>query len=240
MASRCPPSSRHQRIEALWGPDMDRSLLRAYLVELLGTFAVVFFGAGVVCVNYVTTPSGQQPATANLLGMQPGLVGIALAHGLILAVVLAVTVPVTGGYLNPAVSLMLWVFNRLSSRRAAWLVGAQFLGSVLAALCVRYTFGELVLRDARMGTPHLNPAVFHPESPSIPRGALVTGTGMEFVLTFFLVFAIFGLMMEGARPRLAGLGAGLAWTAGILVGFPLTGAATNPARWFGPALLETT
>ena len=96
---------------------MDRSLLRAYLVELLGTFAVVFFGAGVVCVNYVTTPSGQQPATANLLGMQPGLVGIALAHGLILAVVLAVTVPVTGGYLNPAVSLMLWVFNRLSSRR---------------------------------------------------------------------------------------------------------------------------
>src|SRR5437588_12627241 len=111
MASRCPPSSRHQRIEALWGPDMDRSLLRAYVVELIGTFAVVFFGAGVVCVNYVTTPMGQQPATANLLGMQPGLAGIALAQGLVLAVALSVTVPVAGGYLNPARARMSWVFT---------------------------------------------------------------------------------------------------------------------------------
>jgi len=219
---------------------MERSLLRAYVVELIGTFALVFFGAGVVCVNTMTTPSGQQPGTAGLLSLQPGLVGIALAQGLILTVMLSATVPVSGGYLNPAVALMLWVFNRLDSRRGAWLIGAQLLGSVLAALCVSYTFGGPVLRDARLGTPHLNPAVFHPDSPAIPRGALVTGTGIEFVLTFFLVYAIFGIILDGPRPRLAGLGAGLAWTAGILVGFPLTGAATNPARWFGPALLELT
>jgi glycerol uptake facilitator-like aquaporin len=150
-------------------------------------------------------------------------------------------VPVSGGYLNPAVALMLWVFNRLDSRRVSWLIGAQFLGSVLAALCLSYTFAGPVLRDARLGAPHLNPAVLHPESPGvIPRAALVTGTGIEFVLTFFLAFAIFGVILEGPRPRLAALGAGFAWTAGIFVGFPLTGAATNPARWFGPALLELT
>jgi glycerol uptake facilitator-like aquaporin len=219
---------------------MDRSLLRAYVVELIGSFALVFFGAGVVCVNAMTTPSGQAPGATALLSVQPGLVGIALAQGLILAVALSVTVPVSGGYLNPAISLMLWVFNRLDSARASWLIGAQLLGSVLGAWCVRSTFGTAILRDARLGTPHLNPLVFHPESPVIPRGALVTGTGIEVVLTFFVVVAIFGVMIDGPRPRLAGLGAGLAWTAGILLGFPLTGGATNPARWFGPALLELT
>jgi aquaporin Z len=217
---------------------MDRSLLRVYIVELIGTFALVFFGAGVVCVNYMTTPAGQHAAP--LLNFQPGLVGIALAQGLVLAVVLSATVPVSGGYLNPAVALMLWVFNRLDSTRASWLIGAQLLGSVLAALCVSYTFDTQILLAARLGTPHLNPEVFHRDSAVIPPGALLTGTGIEIVLTFFLVFAIFGLVLDGPRPRLAGLGAGLAWTAGILVGFPLTGAATNPARWFGPALLELT
>jgi aquaporin TIP len=219
---------------------MDRTLLRAYVVELIGTFALVFFGAAVVCVNYMTTPSGQQPGSATLLAFQPGLVGIALAQGLILAVVLSITVPVSGGYLNPAVALMLWVFNRLDSRRASWLIGAQILGSVLAALCVGYTFAAPVLQDARLGTPHLNPAVFLRDAPVLARGALMTGTGMELVLTFFVVFAIFGVTLDGSRQRLAGLGAGMAWTAALLVGFPLTGAATNPARWFGPALLELT
>jgi glycerol uptake facilitator-like aquaporin len=213
---------------------MQRSLVRAYIIELIGAFTLVYFGAGVVCVNYLTTPAGQQPGMANLLGLQPGLVGIALAQGLLLAVLLAVTVPLSGGYLNPAIAIMLWVFNRLDSARASWLIGAQLLGSALAALCLSYTFAGSVLREARLGTPHLNPVVFHPDARTIPRGALATGTGIEFALTFFLVFAMFGLCLEGPRPRLA------ARTAGILFALPLTGAATNPARWFGPALIEST
>ena len=120
---------------------MDRNLLRAYLVELLGAFALVYFGAGVVCVDYLTTPAepergsvaakapAPQTGAAPLLQHQPGLVGIALAQGLILAVVLSVTVPVSGGYLNPAVTLTLWVFNRLDHVRTAWFIGAQLLAS---------------------------------------------------------------------------------------------------------------
>src|SRR5262249_59797554 len=80
---------------------MDNNLRRAYLIELIGTFAVVYISAGVVCVNHLTTPSGQESGTSSLAGHQPGLVGIALAHGLILAAALAVTVPLSGGYLNP-------------------------------------------------------------------------------------------------------------------------------------------
>jgi aquaporin TIP len=219
---------------------MQRSLVRAYLIELIGAFLLVYLGAGVVCVNYLTTPTGQQPGTATLLGFQPGLVGIALTQGLVLAGLLAVTLPVSGGCLNPAIAIMLWVFNRLDGVRASWLIGAQLLGSVLAALCLGYTFAGSVLTDARLGAPHLNPVVFHPDSPAVPRGALATGTGIELALTFLLVLVMYGICLEGPRPRLAALGAGGAWTASLLFGFPLTGAATNPARWFGPAFLELT
>jgi glycerol uptake facilitator-like aquaporin len=213
---------------------MDNDLRRAYLIELLGTFALVYISAGVVCVNHMTAPTGQEPGTASLFGHQPGLVGIALAQGLILAATLAVTVPLSGGYLNPAVALMLWVFNRLDSRRTAWLIGAQLVGAGLAGVCLRQTFTETVLRAARVGTPHLNPLVY----PDLIFGAVVAGTGVELVLTFFLVFAIFGSEPDGSRPDRAGLLAGLTLTACVLFGFALTGAATNPARWLGTALAE--
>jgi aquaporin Z len=217
---------------------MDRSILRAYVVELLGTFGLVFFAAGVVCVHWMTTPLDQQPNTSTLLGLQPGLVGIALTQGLILAVLLSVTVPVSGGYLNPAVALLLWLSKRLETRLAPWLIGAQLLGSVLAALCLNYLFAPVVLRDARLGTPHLNTAVFPAPEGVLPSGALATGILVELVLTFFVVLAMFGIRGEALRPGLWGVAPGLAWTAAVFVGFPLTGAATNPARWFGPALLE--
>jgi aquaporin TIP len=213
---------------------MERSLLRAYLVELVGTFILVTFAAGSVCVNHMTTPLGQQPGTASLNGHQPGLVGMALAQGMIIAVLLAATLPVAGGYLNPAITIMLWVFNRLDTIKAVWFLGAQFLGAVLAGLCIKSCFDPEVLRAARMGTPHLNLLVY----PTIHRGALMAGTGIELILTFSLVLAIFSVNVDGLRLRLAGLGAGAAVIAGVLLGFPLTGAAMNPARWFGTVLWE--
>ena len=236
---------------------MNKPLVRAYVIEMLGTFALVFFAAGVVCVNQLTIPEGQEPGKTALFDHQPGLTGIALAQGFALAVALALTLPVSGGYLNPAITIMLWVFNRMPSVRAAWLIGAQLLGAVLAGAVIRFTFDDKVLESARMGTPHLSPLVY-PIQGHWP--SLLSGAAIEFILTFFLVFAIFGSIRskaqwqqleEGAVPddevasqfrsldaRLAALLAGLALAAGAFVAFPLTGAAANPARWFGPAFWE--
>jgi glycerol uptake facilitator-like aquaporin len=213
---------------------MDKDLRRAYFIELIGTFMLVYVSAGVVCVNHMTCPSGQEPGTASMLGHQPGLVGVALAQGLILAAALAVTAPLSGGFLNPAITLVLWVFNRLSSARMAWLIGAQAVGAVLAGFCLSKTFAEPVLRDARVGTPHLNPLVY----PDLTLAALAGGSAVEVALTFFLVLAIFGTWREGSVPERAGLTAGLTFTACVLFGFALTGASTNPARWLGTALWE--
>jgi len=213
---------------------MEKKFSRIYIVELLGSFALVYFAAGAVLVNYLST-GGQDPASPTQLNaQQPGVVGVALAQGLIFAVMLTLTVPVTGGYLNPALSIMLWVFNRLETTRMCWLVGAQLLGGVLAGWCLRATFSLGVLQAASFGTPHLNLLAYG----NILRDSLLAGTGIEFILTFFLVFAIFGLARERGKAALAGLAAGLVLTAGVIMAYSLTGGSTNPARWFGTVFWE--
>jgi MIP family channel proteins len=203
--------------------------------ELLGTFAVVYFGAGAVCVNVLTTAANQSPAAAGVTALQPGLVGVALAQGLIYAAALAVTVRLSGGFLNPAVTLMLWVFNRLDNKRTGYFLLAQLAGAILAGACLRFTFADEVLRSSRIGTPHLNiPLAF----PELTTAAILAGTAAEMVLTFFLVFAIFGAPAEGRDASVGALPAGLVLVAGAVVLGPLTGAAANPARWLGTVLWE--
>jgi aquaporin Z len=206
---------------------MDKNLMRGYAAELIGSFALVFVGAGAVCVNSMTATSE----------MRPGLIGIALAQGLIFAVGLSVTLHISGGYLNPAVTLMFWSFNRIDTARMAWYVAAQLVGAALAGLCLYQMFTDAVLRASHLGTPHVNLAAFGSEN-NPTWDVVLTGTGIEIALTFFVVLAIFGTILDPRGQRTSGLAVGLTWSAVILVGFPLTGAATNPARWFGTVIWE--
>src|SRR5579862_250406 len=211
---------------------MDTTIRRGMAAELLGTFAVVYFSAGAVCVNFLTA-TGTTPSP--LHAQQPGLIGVALAQGLTLAAALAVTVKVSGGFLNPAITLMLWVFNRLDNRRTVLFLFAQLAGAVIAGACLRFTFADTVLHEARMGTPHLNPLTFGSIRAA---GAIVAGTTVELLLTFFLVFAIFGATWGSVDPERAALPAGLMLVAGTVVAGPITGTCTNPARWFGTVIWE--
>lgn len=216
---------------------MDKNL-RAYMAELLGTFALVFVGAAAVCTNQLALQLGRP---------NPGLVGIALAEGLALAAALAVTLPLSGGFLNPAITLMLWVFKRFDGGKTAGLIFVQLLGAALAGGLVRLVFygNELTLTAAHLGTPHVYSRF---EGTGFPPAAALTGVATELALTFVLTVVIFGTLIDSRAPRLLGplgrwlapLWAGLALAALILAGFSLTGAATNPARWFGTVLWETT
>jgi aquaporin TIP len=210
---------------------MDTKLLRIVVIELVGAFGLVLFSAGLVCINQTTMPAGET-GTSPLTLHQPGLFGIAIGQGLILAALLALTAPITGGYLNPAITLMLWVFNRIETPRAVWLIAVQFLGGVLAAGCLYFIFDIALLKEAHFGAPHINPLAY----PKTGQVTQFTGAALELLLTFFLVFAIFG--MTGGEALKLGIVAGMIVTVCTLFGFPLTGAALNPARWLGPTLLE--
>ncbi len=189
---------------------------RAALAEFVATLALVFIGAGSVVV---AGPSGS------------GLVGVALAHGIVLAVMVSVTAHISGGLVNPAVTVALWVTGKLGTARALVLVLSQLAGAVVGAALLRWALPADLWRPASLGTPLLAPGV------SVGAGIL-----MEAVLTFFLVFAVFGTAVDERGPlaRTAGLTIGLVLTFDILAGGPLTGASMNPARTFGPGLVSGT
>jgi aquaporin TIP len=213
---------------------MDDKNLRAYMAELIGTFALVLVSAGAVVVN-------------GMGGLQPATLSIALAAGLIYAAMLAVTLP-QSGYLNPAVTITLWVFRRLDSGKTLALVGVQVLGALMAGLALRLMlpFREDVFNATRLGAPHLNLVQFGAEKFSL--SVRLEGIAIELVLTFILVFTIFATLIDPRAPRwfgpsvqrLGALWVGLVVVVATIVAFPLTGAALNPARWLGPALAELT
>src|SRR6266513_554643 len=131
---------------------MDTKMRQLVAIEFVGTFGLVLFSAGLICVSQMTIPDDAKGVAPQTLA-QPGVAGIALGHGLILAALLALTAPITGGYLNPAITLARWVFNKIETPRAGWLIGAQFLGSLVAAVCLHFLFDPSLLVSAHCGAP---------------------------------------------------------------------------------------
>lgn len=187
---------------------------RALMAEAAGTFMFVSIGAGSVVANEMT-------------GGLVGLVGIALAHGLALAVAMSAFGAISGGHFNPAVTLGLAIARKHPRERILTYWGAQLAGGLAAGVFLRIAFDHAqgVRAVALLGTPGLAPGL-----------APLTGIFIELVLTVFLLWAFFGTVVSPDAPRIAGFGVGLAVTADILMGGPLTGASMNPTRWFGPAV----
>jgi MIP family channel proteins len=190
------------------------SLLRRSVAEALGTFALVFIGVGSMASSYY--PDAKY-----------GVLGVAIAHATVLSVMITATMAVSGGHLNPAVTIGLLTARRTNLRTACAYVPAQLVGAVLGAALVRMVYPRSVTNAIVLGTPALAASV------QIPQAILV-----EAILTFFLVSAVFGTCVNAEAPKVGGFGVGLVLLFGILVGGPLTGAALNPARAFGPALVS--
>jgi glycerol uptake facilitator-like aquaporin len=134
------------------------------------------------------------------------------------------TVAISGGHLNPAVSFGAFLAGKLGFSQAARYIVAQLVGAALASFICVTVFSTGVVSTA---TPNLGKDV------SIGAAILV-----EAALTFLVVFAMLGTIMDARGPKLGGLCVGLIVAAGVLFGQPLTGAAMNPARVFGPAVIS--
>ena len=151
------------------------------------------------------------------------LLAIAFAHGLTIAVFVSATMAVSGGHLNPAVTFGLLIAGKIRAGDAALYWISQLAGATAAAWACCWLLG----RDAvAKGTPQLASGV-----------GMGNGIAVEAILTFFLVFVVFGTGVSPRGPKIGGLAIGLTIVIDILFGGPLTGAAMNPARTFGPAVI---
>jgi MIP family channel proteins len=184
-----------------------------FAAELVGTFFLTFLGAGAILQ---TTALGSDGF---------GLLGVALAHGIALSIAVSAAMNISGGHINPAVTIAMFVGGKVKAGAVPVYVIAQVLGSFLAALVLRSMFSGEVIDAAKLGTP----------GPGAGFG-MGTVVLVEIVLTFILVVAVWGTAVDRRAPAIGGFGIGLAVFADILVGGPITGAAMNPARVLGPAL----
>ncbi len=182
--------------------------IKALIAEFIGVFALCFVGIF---------------AIANTGAGATDLTGVALGHGLAIMVMVAAFAAVSGAHFNPAVSLAMLITKRIDAKGFFAYIIAQIIGGAVAAAVA----GAVIGMDAvKNGTPAV--------------GANFTATGAliaEIVCTFFLVIVIFGSAVDKRNSGQAPLYIGLTIVAGILAVGPISGAALNPARYIGPALV---
>jgi aquaporin Z len=181
---------------------------RVFVAEFIGTFALVFIGAGTGVVG---------------LG---GLLGVALAHGFVVAVFVYSYGHISGAHINPAVTFGLALNNTIKWGEAVFYWIAQFVGASVAAFVL-----TVIVESVNLGGIQGGATVGTLTEPA-PYIALI----VEIILTFFLVNTILHTAVAGKGGALAGLAIGLTLVFAILAGGPMTGASLNPARTFGPAL----
>jgi aquaporin TIP len=190
---------------------MDAQLTKKAIVEFLGTFALLFIGIGSIVMTENTN-----------------LVAIALAHGLAIGLLIMAAGHISGGFFNPAVTIGMWITRRIDGYGAIVYIAAQLLGALAGTLFVLATFPEAARNAVGLGIP----AVGIGYSSS---NALVA----EIVATFFLMFVIFGVAVDQRSAKGAGgLAIGLSISMGIFATGAISGAALNPARWLGPAIVD--
>jgi len=188
-----------------------RDSWRHFVAEFIGTFALVFVGgAAIMIAKDQASPSG--------------LLQIALAHGLILAVMVSALMRISGHF-NPAVTIGFLATRRIDPLMAGIYIVAQVIGAIAAAYLLKFTFPTILFDATRGGGQAI--------------ALQVTGSQaflLEFIATFFLVLVVFGTAVDPKAPRVGGLAIGFVVAADILAIGPLTGASMNPARSFGPAV----
>ncbi|ERN00777.1 hypothetical protein AMTRI_Chr13g83520 [Amborella trichopoda] len=200
-----------------FGDSFTFTSFKAYFAEYISTLLFVFAGVGsAISYNKLTSNASLDPA---------GLVAVAVAHGFALFVAVAMAANISGGHVNPAVTLGLAVGGHITILTAVLYIAHQVLGSVVACLLLKFVTGGL----------------------TIPTHTLASGTSagegvvMEIVITFALVYTVYATAADpkkGSLGTIAPIAIGFIVGANILAAGPFSGGSMNPARSFGPAAIS--
>jgi glycerol uptake facilitator protein len=193
-------------------------LAQKLAAEVIGTAFLVFVGVGSVPATLMV--NGNAPFTMADLGM------ISLAFATIVVATVYALGHISGNHINPAVTLGLAVTGKFPWARVPAYLGAQLVGATVGAAAILGVLGHEA-SDVGLG---------------VATYAAPVGAGQafvaEFVGTFILVFTVFGAIHRKASAGFAGLAIGLVVFAAIIPVAPATGASINPARTFGPMLVQ--
>ncbi|RZW49920.1 MAG: MIP family channel protein [Flavobacteriaceae bacterium] len=188
---------------------MSETLFKTSFAEFIGTFLLVFFGTGAIVVDDVYN------------GIV-GHLGISVAFGLVVLIVIYAIGEISGAHLNPAVSIGFFAAKRMPFNKTAWYIIAQILGAVLASVALKGLFPESMTLGETM-----------------PSGSIMQTMITEIILTFTLMFVIINVATGSKEQGItAGLAIGFTVLICALVGGPISGASMNPARSIGPAMVS--
>jgi MIP family channel proteins len=205
---------------ALYSSSTGGAPARPLVAELVGTFVLVFVGCSVAVAGALQRPIAGPPYES---------LAVALAFGIVLVALVAAIGHVSGGHMNPAVTLGQAAIGQFPWRSVPAYIGAQLVGAILAALAIWMCFGDAARDDANLGATALADGV------NVGQGLLI-----EALITFILVFVV-GLVASDPRvpsAQIASIAVGFALAAGVFVGGPLTGGGVNPARALGPMIVS--
>ena len=186
--------------------------MKKYLAEIVGTFVLVFMGCGAAMLLGV--------------GAESGHLAVALAFGLSIVAMAYVIGGVSGCHINPAVSLSMFLDQRLSAKEFIGYVVAQVIGAIAGAAL-------LFMMVESFGMVDLTEGLGSNRVGSIGIGGAFV---VEIVLTFIFILTILGITAKEKTANIAGLVIGLTLAFVHIVGIPLTGTSVNPARSLGPAI----
>ncbi len=200
--------------------------LRAWTAELIATYALVLFGPLSVTASIVVL---------GLKGPDTGaIILIGLTHGLVIALMIYSIGHISGAHINPAVTIPMMVLKKISVSNGIGYIGFQLIGAVLAAA----THAIILPIGANVNYGQNLPG----RMPDSLGGGVFSDTtvfGVELLLTFLLVFVIFGTAVSGKSPvGWAGFAIGMTVALDHFIGVSITGASMNPARTFGPAIIS--
>ena len=195
----------------------ESSLSQRLAAEFLGTAFLVFVGVGAVPATLIV--NGDSPFTMADLGM------ISLAFGTIVVATVYALGHIGGNHINPAVTLGLAVTGKFPWASVPAYLAAQVAGATVGAAAILAVLGSPA-SDVGLGVASYGDISW------------TQAFAAEFVGTFILVFTVFGVIHRKAAAGFAGLAIGLVVFAVIIPVAPTTGASINPARTFGPMLVQ--
>lgn len=199
------------------------ALWRKVAAEFIGTWFLVFFGAGSVTATFTLVPSTKAPLSEADQGI------IALAFAIAIAAAIYAVGRISGAHLNPAVTIGLAVRGHIDWTTSAFYIVTQLVAALVAAFCIAFVFGGHAATAGILGVTTFNRA-----TTSVWQALAAEALG-----TFALVFTVYGLAVDPKAPNgWAGLLIGLIVGAAIMAIGPVTGGSLNPARTFGPMLVQ--